>query len=158
MSKILSRNEGGTNSNGGGMKGRVSDWLYKRVMPIIGLAAWQTPFDFFYNYSTIVLFCKGESACSRTTIWLTPPRGAGRQRRDRRDSFSIMHHFWLITSARERRSWLPVPRTLRGPLELMLGSAFFDTPRGNRLWRKVWLGIKPQFINMLPRNHRSDCH
>jgi len=46
------------------MKGRVSDWLYKRVMPIIGWAAWQTPFDFFYNYSTKVLFCKGESVCS----------------------------------------------------------------------------------------------
>ena len=45
-------------------------------MPIIGWAAWQTPFDFFYNYSTKVLFYKVESVCSRPTIWLIPLRGA----------------------------------------------------------------------------------
>jgi hypothetical protein len=32
-------------------------------------------------------------ANSSLTEWLTPLRGAGRQRRGGRDSFSIMHHF-----------------------------------------------------------------
>jgi len=45
-----------------------------------------------------------------------------RQRRDWRDFFSIMHHFWQNAPISERRSRLPVPRTLRGPLEPVLGA------------------------------------
>ena len=33
--------------------------IYKRVMPIPGWASWQTPYCFFYIYSTKVLFLQG---------------------------------------------------------------------------------------------------
>ena len=36
------------------------------------------------------------------TDWLSPLRGAGRQRRDWRDSFTIMHHFWLLSEKEQQ--------------------------------------------------------